>query len=317
MTVTLHRRSGAVDSAGGPGTGRLVCDVVFACLVIGATACERAPAIDTAQVSARRIQAALPSADPDAALWRDAPEHPAKLMVQDVTEPRLIAPGVQLMRVKALHDGGSIAFRLEWDDGAQDLVPESGHTSDAVAIQFPLVSGADVPDPAMGQPGKGVRIWYWKAVWQDDEARTRANGGDRVSTLYPRASVDHYPFQAAPVLGDAAVSSEMARRYAPARAAGNSITIRPDGGTVQVLAAEGFGATIPAASQAGSAFARWKDGRWAAVITRPIDAGVDLAPLAPGTRTYVAVAVWDGAARHAGSRKMRSGWIPLMLEAAQ
>jgi hypothetical protein len=32
-----------------------------------------------------------------------------------------------------------------------------------------------------------------------------------------------------------------------------------------------------------------------------------------GKRGYVAVAVWDGAKAHAGSRKMRSGWIPFIL----
>jgi len=108
---------------------------------------------------------------------------------------------------------------------------------------------------------------------------------------------------------------EMERRYAPARATGNPITVRPQGGAVQVLAAEGFGNTGPASTQQGTGFGRWRESRWATVIARPIDAGPDLAPLRPGVRTYLAVAVWDGAAGHTGSRKMRSGWIPLVLEA--
>lgn len=283
--------------------------------MVGAAACGPRPAVDTSQVTARRSQAELPARDPDAALWREAPEYPGALMVQDVTEPRLTEPGVTLIRVRALHNGTSVAFKLEWNDAEQDLIPESGRSSDAVAIQFPAGAGPDLPDPAMGQAGKGVRIWYWKAVWQDDEERARSGGGDRIARLYPRASVDHYPFEAAPVLGDAAASAEMAKRYAPARATGNPITVRPEGSTVEVLAAEGFGTTAPASLQVGSAIGRWREGRWATVITRPINTGQDLAPLIPGTRTYMAVAVWDGAARHTGSRKMRSGWIPLMLEA--
>lgn len=283
--------------------------------MLSAAACAQRPTVDTSQVTARRIQTELPTRDPDAVAWRAVPEYAASLMVQDVTEPRLTEPGVRLMRVRAVHDGTSIAFRLEWNDAEQDLIPESGRSSDAVAIQFPAIAGPDVPDPAMGQAGKGVRIWYWKAAWQDDDERARSGGGDRVARLYPRASVDHYPFQAAPVLADAAAAAEMAKRYAPARATGNPITARPEGSSVQVLAAEGFGATAPASSQAGSAVGQWREGRWATVIARPIDAGHDLAPLTPGTRTYIAVAVWDGAAHHTGSRKMRSGWIPLMLEA--
>lgn len=289
----------------------------LAALLVGlaavGVACGRPPAVDTAQVYGKAVQA-LPAQDADAAVWRDAPEHPAKLMVQDVTEPRLAAPGVELMRVRALHDGTSVAFRLEWGDATEDLIPESGRSSDAVAIQFPLSSGADVPDPAMGELGKAVRIWYWKSVWQDDERRAAGAGGDRIATLYPRASIDHYPSQAAPLQSDAAAAEQVERRYAPARAAGNPITVRPPGRAVQVLMAEGFGNTTVAPVQEGSGVGRWHNGRWTTIVARPIDAGPNLAPLKVGVRTYVAVAVWDGAAGHTGSRKMRSGWIPLLLE---
>jgi hypothetical protein len=37
--------------------------------------------------------------------------------------------------------------------------------------------------------------------------------------------------------------------------------------------------------------------------------------LAPGKRSQVAFAVWEGSQQEAGSRKMRTGWIPIMLEA--
>jgi DMSO reductase family type II enzyme heme b subunit len=287
---------------------------LLAASVLWTAACGREPRVDATLVTARRIAAPVSGQDVDSAVWRGAPEHPARLMVQDVTEPRLTEPGVDLVRVRAAHDGTTVAFRLEWNDRTEDLVPDGGRASDAVAIQFPLVSGADVPDPAMGQPGKGVRIWYWRAAWQDDERRAAAGEGDRLATLHPNASIDHYPFDAAPLQPGSPVAAEMATRYAPARAAANPITVRPSGGgAVQVLEAEGFGNTDPAAAQAGSAVGRWRDGRWTAVITRPIDAGADLAPLKPGERTYVALAVWDGSARHTGSRKMRSGWIPLVL----
>jgi hypothetical protein len=47
---------------------------------------------------------------------------------------------------------------------------------------------------------------------------------------------------------------------------------------------------------------------WAVVIARPMPAG-----LAPNVRTAVAFAVWDGAAREAGARKMRTIWVPLSV----
>jgi len=284
-------------------------------LALLVSACGRGPAVDATQVSARRIQAPLPVQDPDSPIWRDTLEHPARLMVQDITEPRLTAPGVELVRVRAVHDGTAVAFRLEWADTTSDLIPESSRSADAVALQFPLQGGADVPDPAMGQVGKGVRIWYWKAVWQDDERRAKAGAGDRVAALYPRASIDHYPFEAPSVPPGSPTAEAMSNRYAPALAVGNPITRRPPGGAVQVLKAEGFGNTAPAELQQGSGVGRWREARWAIVITRPIDAGPDLAPLKLGVRNYVALAVWDGASGHTGSRKMRSGWTPLVLEA--
>jgi len=129
------------------------------------------------------------------------------------------------VRARALHNGDWVVFRLEWDDATQDLIPHPGKSADAAAIQFPLTQTADVPSPAMGERGKGVRIWYWKSVWQDDEERKRAGKGDRIATLYPNAAPDHYPYQANP-----AAREEMEKRYAPARAAGNPVLVHPNAG---------------------------------------------------------------------------------------
>jgi DMSO reductase family type II enzyme heme b subunit len=273
-------------------------------------ACGRGTKVDTQQVAVKFVKGEIPKEDPGSDLWDSAVEHPAKLMVQDVTEPRLIEPGVELVRVRALHNGAWVVFRLEWDDPTRDLIPMPNHSSDAAAIQFPALAGADVPDAAMGQAGKGVRIWYWKALWQDDAERAAAGGGDRVATLYPNAKIDHYPFEANPAARD-----EMAKRYAPALAAGNPILDRPNAGPVQVLVAEGFGTTSVSGNQPAAGRGVWKGGRWITTIARPLDCGAELGSLEVGKRTYAAFAVWDGAKRHTGSRKMRSGWIPLLLEA--
>ena len=270
-------------------------------------ACARAPVVNTAEVRAVRSAGDLPALDPQSKLWDVVPEHPARLMVQDVAEPRLIQPGVDLVKVRAMHDGKTIVFRLEWADATQDLVADVGRGSDAAAVQLPLQPGADVPDPAMGQLGKGVQIAYWKAVWQDDANRA-ATGKDRVASLHPNASVDHYPSQ---VGGES--RQEMERRYAPAQAAGNPM-LTARNGAVQELTAEGFGSSTATGAQKASGHGVWSVGRWLTTIARPLAEGEGAANLQPGQKTYAAFAVWDGAQRHTGARKMRSGWIPLVLE---
>ena len=279
-------------------------------LTIALGGCARKPLVDTRQVTAKAIQEIPPKEDPLSPLWNNAPEHPAQLMVQDVTEPRLLQPGVALLKVRALCDNDWVVFRLEWEDATKDLIPQSDLSSDAVAVQFPVQAGADVPDAAMGQKGKGVRIWYWKAVWQDDDERARAGKGDRITTLYPNATTDHYPYEANP-----AARAEMELRYSPAKAAANPIALRPNSGPVQVLMAEGFGNTTVAPVQQAAGRGVWKEGRWTTTIARPLRAGPEMSNLEPGKKGYIAFAVWDGAARHTGARKMRSGWIPFVLEA--
>ena len=70
-----------------------------------AASCSRGPAVDTQQLNAVSIAGALPADDPSSPAWQSAPQFPATLMIQDVTEPRLERPGVGLVQVQALHDG--------------------------------------------------------------------------------------------------------------------------------------------------------------------------------------------------------------------
>ncbi len=280
-----------------------------AAMLVALVGCARQPAQDAVQVTGKFINAPLPIEDPASKLWEQAPDHPAMLLKQDITEPMLTDPGVERAQVRALHNGEWVVFRLEWSDPTEDLIPRSGSGSDAAALQFPVAADGDVPDAAMGERGKGVRIWYWKAVWQDDAQRAAAGGGDRISSLYPNAAIDHYPYEANP-----AARPEVEKRYAPARAAENPIIVRSPASPVQVLAAEGFGNTRPAPLQAGRGKGQRVGGKWMITIARPLRGGAELGDLAPGKRAYVALAIWDGAKGHTGSRKMRSNWIPLLLE---
>jgi DMSO reductase family type II enzyme heme b subunit len=155
-----------------------------------------------------------------------------------------------------------------------------------------------------------VQISYWKAVWQDDMERAKS-GTDRIAALYPQSGVDPnaYPFANNP-----AARQEMERRYSPAAAAGNPVTVRPQAGAVQEIMAEGFGTSSVPAEQHATGRGVWAGNLWAVTIARPLKEGADRNNLEVGTKTYVAFAVWDGAERQTGSRKMRSGWVPLFVE---
>jgi hypothetical protein len=144
---------------------------------------------------------------------------------------------------------------------------------------------------------------YWRADWQ-----AWVNGrADSIKSIYPNAEITHYPFQASSLAADSPEQKEMAKRFAPADAAGNRRQ-GPRQSPVESLMAEGPGTLTPNPSLAvkGNGV-RTQDG-WAVMIVRPLPDG-----LVPHERTSVAFAIWQGANKEAGARKMRSGWAPLAI----
>jgi len=241
--------------------------------------------------------------DPGDAAWQQAPEYLATLVPQDQVEPRLLTPSTPEVRVRALASGGEIALRLEWADAAVDDTPGPGAFLDGCAIQIPRAIEGSPPDPQMGQAGRPVDIAFWRADWQASvDGRP-----DSLAALYPNAAIDHYPFEAKPLEPGSAAQQQAATRYAPAQALGNR-RVGPRPQPVEDMVAEGPG-TIAAG---GGVRSRGKGVRtatgWAVVIVRPMPAG-----LAPNVRTSIAFAVWDGAAREVGARKMRTIWVPLSV----
>lgn len=270
-------------------------------LALAASAsCQRA-LVPTPEVVA--VRAAALSDDPNADVWQTVPEHVAKLLLQDLVEPRLMKPSTAEVRVRALTNGSEVAFRLEWVDAEANDLPGAGRFNDGCAVQVPQKAAVSPPDPQMGMTGNGVQITFWRADWQ-----ASVDGrGDTINDLYPNAAIDHYPFDAASLEKGSDAQTQMARRYAPADAVGN----RRGGArtlAVEDLVAEGPGTitAAPATSSRGRGV-RTKDG-WAVVITRAMPDG-----LSPTSRTQVAFAIWEGSAQEAGARKMRSGWVGLSM----
>ncbi len=273
--------------------------------VLFALACHTGTAPKQAQLTevvvARR--GAVPG-DPGDAAWGSAPSFVAPLLQQDMVEPRLMAPSTKEMRVRAISDGKDVAFRLEWDDANVDDLPRPGSFADACAVQIPARIERDVPAPQMGEDGRPVEITYWRASWQ-----AAAEGRkDAIQAIYPGATVDHYPFQAPSLQEGSPEQQELARLYAPARAAGNTMA-GPGVKPVQALVAEGPGTLRPAANmQVGGRGTRTANG-WSVVLVRPLPEG-----LVPDKRSAVAFAVWEGGKGEVGARKMRSVWVPLAME---
>lgn len=89
--------------------------------------------------------------------------------------------------VRAVHDGHTLAFALEWSDPDEnrDLVDTTAFP-DAAAILLPSV--ADAPMVTMGAPGAPVTAWYWRAdeqtgrgVVAEGIGTSRSSGGDQVA----------------------------------------------------------------------------------------------------------------------------------------
>lgn len=267
---------------------------------VGGLACRRA-ATPTPDVVAT-VAPAVPETPGDAA-WDAAPEHVERLLLQDLVEPRLMAASTAEVRVRAIASPTEVAFRLEWNDASLDDLPGNGRFVDGCAVQVPAAADPSAPDPQMGQLGKGVQIVYWRADWQ----ATVDGRGTAIQDLYPNATVDHYPFEAPSLEQGSDAQRQMASRYAPAEAAGNR-----RGGSrtsaVEDLMAEGPGSLSPAASHTARGTGTRTPHGWSVVIVRPTPNG-----LSPSGRTQVAVAIWEGSAKEAGARKMRSGWVGLRL----
>jgi hypothetical protein len=261
--------------------------------------CRKAPQ-QTAEVVA--VQVSEMPADPSSPVWDKAPEHLAKLIPQDLVEPRLLAPSTAEVKVRAVVFGPEMVFRLEWADDTKSDVPGPAKMVDACAVQIPATITKEPPLPQMGEEGKPVQLVFWKADWQASvEGR-----GDTIKDLYPNASIDHYPFEAKSLEKGSEAQKEMAMRYAPARALGN-IRSGPRQVPVEELMATGPGTLSPGPSVGANGKGVYHPGGWSVVIRRKIPEG-----LSPGLRTHIAFAVWQGAQREAGARKMRTGWIPLL-----
>jgi DMSO reductase family type II enzyme heme b subunit len=142
--------------------------VVIAVILLGSTfSVLNVPLVSSAATSVEvmGIEEAVPTT-PQSPLWERAKEVTVPLSSQQMQQPG--GGTTRAVRVRALEDGLSVAFRVSWDDDTRDdttgAVP-----SDSAAIQLPI-DPEHVPYQCMGQSTNRVNIWQWKAALEREGA---------------------------------------------------------------------------------------------------------------------------------------------------
>ena len=252
-------------------------------------------------ITAVRVPGAGPIADPLDSQWKRARPAKVAMLPQTVTLPQKPDPAVKELAVRAVHNGGWIAFLVEWKDPTISNRIVLDNFGDQVAVQLPVDAKASPPSPMMGNPGGRVNIMQWRAAFQRDLDYSAPT----VRDLYPNAWADVYP--------DEVMGAADARPYSGALGIENPIS-RGRATPVLDQMAEGWGSMTVKPDQHALGSGVWRDGMWHVVITRPMVSDDLNAPrLQPGDKTVVGFAVWEGGNREVGSRKAWSPWVPLVI----
>jgi hypothetical protein len=246
----------------------------------------------------------IPLDDPQHWKWRRTPGILAALQPQQIAAPILHEAALETLEIRALHDGGELAFLLEWDDPERDDLNGIGRFQDAVAIQLPTRRVNTPPPITMGSPGTPVHILQWRASWQRDIERGRA--GPRV--LYPRLVLDIAP--------DELLGAEAAAPYTPARAVGNPLSVAKRTSAIEEIVAEGFGSATTLQTQRARGAGVYAEGRWGVTVALPLERGDAGEAIAAGSVWPVAFAVWLGSRGNRGARKHFADWVSCEIEAA-
>jgi len=274
----------------------------FAPLAVAAVLAWAGTAWAQAALTVTRVRGAGPIADPAAPIWRQVRPVKVAMLPQTVTLPNHPEPAIRELAVRAVHNGGWIAFLIEWKDSTLSDRIVIDDFGDQVAIELPVDIKADPPSPMMGNPGGRVNIMQWRAAFQHDLDQ----GPPTVRALYPNAWADVYP--------DEVLSAADARPYSGALGIENPIS-RGRATPVLDQMAEGWGTMTVKPDQHALGKGVWKDGTWRVVITRPmVSDDVNAPRLLPGDRTVAAFAVWDGGNREVGARKAWASWVPLVIQ---
>lgn len=219
------------------------------------------------------------SLDPNAPFW-SSPDGPQKLKLelgpQMFTNPKWPDPSIKEVTVSAVRNKSEMAILLEWEDNAKDnSFGFSERFTDQAAVMFPLEPQEEAPMITMGNDGRTVNIWQWKASWQKD--------------LDPKKDSQSRRRQ-----DSSSISGPVSDRFSP----------------VEDLNAEGFSTLTIQEEQNVQGKGVWRDNRWRVIFRRPLT-NSDTADAQFDGSTQMAVAIWNGGNKERNGQKGLIGWVLL------
>lgn len=262
------------------------------------------PAPAAAQITALRVAEAGPGLAPDSAAFDAAPAMSVNLMPQIVVVPMNQKTSVAEISARAVHDGKWLTIRLEWADATLNDAPGIDKFEDMVALQLPRKPGS-TPNIMMGDANNPVVVLQWRAGRQ-----AAIDRGERPESrhAYPNMNKD---IDIADLVG-----KEHGSPYAGAAHVNNPVSL-PDLDRSPVLAqvAAGYGTLTGFKERIAEGRGVHDGKRWLVTVHVPLGGDNEMVPgLAPGAKSLIAFAVWDGEFAERGSRKSWSpNWTPIEL----
>lgn len=252
----------------------------------------RQMASDADLIVAKRVKGKIPL-DPQSGIWQKAKETVVALVPQTTAVPWTRNSQRSELSVRALYNKKELGLLLSWSDPTKDeRTSKVEQFRDAVAAGFPMNygKGAALPYIGMGNKGRPVNIWHWKASWQAD-----------LDQGYQGIEAAHAGM----------VPNVVSRHFLPGAEAGSPLSQRRRTSPVENLMAEGFGTLTSVPSEGLTGKGVWNNGRWRVVVKRPLKPqakgnGVLIKPkkgLVP-----VTFAVWDGSSEQRDGMKGITRW---------
>ncbi|MBI2876996.1 MAG: hypothetical protein HYY20_08955 [Candidatus Tectomicrobia bacterium] len=275
-------------------------------------------------IVAKYVKASLPL-EASSPQWTQAPAATISLIPQVSTFPMIAVPSatpeiVRSAKVRALYNDHEVAFLVEWADPEPTFTEEQPQAfKDAAALEFPLSygPGQKIPYIGMGEKGRPVNVWHWKASWQIDADK----GYQDVEHTYPNMVADDYPFSRADKGQPGGLARLPTHRHDPTYltgwGAGSPLSDPERKTSVESLIAEGFGTLTSLGETVIQGKGAWKQGTWRVVFKRSLRAEdgrqVQFDPPQAGL-VPVAFAIWDGHFDQRNGMKGLSTWYFVRFE---
>lgn len=233
--------------------------------------------------------------NPDSPVWKNV--RSTNLVLRPLSARR---NAIEILNVASVNNGEVLAVRLKWKDPTKNGFMEGRADvfTDGVAVQLALgdvtlhTHGHNEPFFGMGNRGKPVNIWHWKAGLEETMEATE-------DSEYSTGGVDMDALIFGGVMSNPVTKLGTTQQNA-----------------VEELNSEGFGSITPqpAEYQNVEGSGVWKDGEWTVVFTRTFAvSGKWDAVLDKKEPLLVAFAVWDGEKEDRNGRKVISVWQRLNI----